>query len=100
VAERCVEWITLAPGARAQIYTTAPLSVRNERMRLAVVFVHGGRRDAEVHFSTGIAASLLAGTSDDTLVIAPRFAALEGDCRDEVVTGEIKAVRRSECNDL
>ena len=71
----CAEWITLGDGpARSLVYRSYPLTERNDRIRRAVVIVHGSDRDAEGYFQIGVAAARLAGALNDTIVIAPKFA--------------------------
>src|SRR5215831_17496883 len=71
----CTEWVTIGAGpARSMIYTSYPLDRRNERIRRALIMVHGTNRNADHYFATAIAAAFLAGALDDTVVIAPRIA--------------------------
>jgi hypothetical protein len=51
--------------------------------------VHGGQRDAENYFRTGVSAALLGGALDNTVVVSPRFASNSGSCRDVLATDEI-----------
>jgi hypothetical protein len=86
----CAEWVTVGGGPdRSLVYRSYPLDVRNERITRALVIVHDTSRDAEAYFRTGMAAALLAGALDDTLVIAPRFASRNGiGCADNLEAGE------------
>jgi pimeloyl-ACP methyl ester carboxylesterase len=90
-AAACVEWITLGEGpARSLVYRSYPLNARNDRIRRALVIVHGSDRDAQSHFEIGIAAARLAGALDDTLVISPRFASRDGvTCGDRLSADEV-----------
>ena len=90
-AASCAEWITLGGGpARSLVYRSYPLTVRNDRIRRALVIVHGSDRDAQGYFEIGIAAARLAGALDDTLVISPRFASRDGvSCSDKLALEEV-----------
>jgi hypothetical protein len=90
-AGACAEWITLGGGpARSLVYRSYPLNVRNDRVRRALVIVHGSDRDAQGYFEIGIAAARLAGALDDTLVISPRFASRDGvSCGDKLAVDEV-----------
>jgi len=87
----CAEWITLGGGpARSLVYRSYPLNGRNDRIRRALVIVHGSDRDAQGSFQIGIAAARLAGALDDTIVISPRFASRDGlTCSDRLAAGEV-----------
>lgn len=87
----CAEWITLGGGsARSLVYRSYPLSRRNDRIRRALVIVHGSDRDARRSFQIGIAAARLAGALDDTIVISPRFASRDGlACGDRLAAEEL-----------
>lgn len=90
-APECTEWITFAGGpARSLVYRTYPLDARNERITRALVMVHGAGRDAHNYFRTALAAAFLAGSLEDTVVVAPRFASNDGrGCRDSLAADEI-----------
>jgi pimeloyl-ACP methyl ester carboxylesterase len=90
-AAACVEWITIGGGpARSLVYRSYPLNARNDRIRRALVIVHGSDRDAQGYFEIGIAAARLAGALDDTVVISPRFAARDGvTCSDRLAAEEV-----------
>jgi hypothetical protein len=90
-ASACTEWIAVGGGsARSLVYRSYPLSVRNNRIRRALVIVHGSDRDAQGYFQIGIAAARLAGALDDTIVISPRFASRDGlTCGDRLAAEEI-----------
>ena len=90
-AAACAEWIALGGGAaRSLVYRSYPLNARNDRIRRALVIVHGSDRDAQGYFEIGIAAARLAGALDDTLVISPRFASRDGvTCSDRLAAEEV-----------
>jgi pimeloyl-ACP methyl ester carboxylesterase len=86
----CTEWITLAGGpSRSLVYRTFPLTARNEAITRVFVLVHGAGRDANNYFRTAVAAAFLAGALEDTLVVAPRFASNDADCRDALAPNEV-----------
>ena len=87
----CAEWITLGGGhARSLVYRSYPLDGRNDRIRRALIMVHGSDRDAEGYFQLGIAAARLTGALSDTIVISPRFASRDGlTCRDTLAADEV-----------
>jgi pimeloyl-ACP methyl ester carboxylesterase len=88
--ERCTEWVTLGSGsARSLIYRSLPLDARNERVRRALVMIHGAGRNADHNFSTAVAAAFLAGALDDAVVIAPRIASAIGNCHDTLAPNEV-----------
>ena len=51
--------------------------------------VHGAGRDADNYFRTSLAAGFLAGSLDDTLIIAPRFASNNAGCHDTLAENEV-----------
>src|ERR1700758_2975553 len=90
------EWVR-PPGHKSGVlvHRSHPLDVRNDRVRRALVFVHGIKRDAEDHFRTALAAAFLAGALEDTVIVAPRFASNaggpgneSGDCHDALAPDE------------
>jgi len=87
----CTEWVTLAGGpARSLVYRSQPLSARNDRVRRALIVLHGSDRDAQGYFQIGIAAARLEGALDDTIVVAPRFASRDGlTCSDRLAPQEV-----------
>ncbi len=87
----CVDWISLGgKQARALVYRTHPLGVKNEKITRALIVVHGAGRNADNYFRTGVAAAFLANALDDTILIAPRFASNDGrGCRDPLAANEI-----------
>ncbi|MEO7086684.1 MAG: alpha/beta fold hydrolase [Gemmatimonadaceae bacterium] len=72
----CERWITIGKGpSRTLLYSTYALDVPNPSITRALVMVHGAGRNADHYFETSIAAGFLAGALDNTIIIAPRFAA-------------------------
>jgi pimeloyl-ACP methyl ester carboxylesterase len=87
---QCTEFVTLGGGpARSMIYRTYPLDERNDRIRRALIMVHGTNRNADHYFSTATAAAFLAGALEDAIVIAPRIASADGGCRDQLAANEV-----------
>ena len=83
---QCTEWVTLGPGpSRSMIYTSHSLDARDERIRRALIMVHGTNRNADHYFATAVAAAFLAGALDDTVVIAPHLIA----CDDKAEVNEV-----------
>jgi pimeloyl-ACP methyl ester carboxylesterase len=85
----CAEWVPLKPGARAMIYRTYPLPVRNARVTRALVIIHGTLRNADHYFTTATGAAFLAHALGDTIVIAPAIHSADGDCKDQLARGEV-----------
>ena len=84
--EACEQWVTFGDGpARSMVYSTYPLETPNQSVTRALIMVHGAARNADHYFETATAAAFLAGALDNTIVIAPRFAA----GRDSVATNEV-----------
>jgi hypothetical protein len=82
----CTEWVTLGRGpARSMIYRSYSLDARNDRIRRALIMVHGTNRNADHYFATAMAAAFLAGAIDDTVVIAPHIIA----CTDKPEPNEV-----------
>jgi pimeloyl-ACP methyl ester carboxylesterase len=82
----CTEWVTLRGGpARSMIYRSYSLDARNDRIRRALIMVHGTNRNADHYFATAMAAAFLAGAVDDTVVIAPHIIA----CADKPEPNEV-----------
>jgi len=82
----CERWVPFAGGpARSLIYATYSLDAPNRAITRALIMVHGADRNADHYFSTATAAGFLAGALDNTVIIAPRFAA--GD--DKVEANEV-----------
>jgi hypothetical protein len=86
----CVQWVS--PGessSRLLVYASYPLDKRNEAITRAVIAVHGGGRNADNYFRSIGAAAFLANAFDDTIVISPRFASNDGNCKDELAANEL-----------
>lgn len=82
----CERWITFGSGpSRSKVYATQPLTVRNAGITRALVMVHGAGRNADHYFETSTGAAFLAGALDNTIIIAPRFAA----AKDTVAANEL-----------
>ncbi|MGH7619562.1 MAG: alpha/beta fold hydrolase [Gemmatimonadaceae bacterium] len=72
----CERWIIIGKGpARTKVYASYPLDVPNAAITRALIMVHGAGRNADHYFETSVAAGFLAGALDNTVIIAPRFAA-------------------------
>jgi pimeloyl-ACP methyl ester carboxylesterase len=86
----CTEWVTLAGGpARSLIYRTYSLDARNDNIRRALIMVHGTNRNADHYFTTATAAAFLGGAIGDTVVISPRIASNDRNCKDELAANEV-----------
>src|SRR5262249_5022094 len=86
----CTEFVPLGSGpARSLIYRTHPLTVRNDRIVRALVMVHGTNRNADHYFATAIGAAFLAHALDDTIVISPRIASADRNCKDVLAPNEV-----------
>src|SRR5262245_36855612 len=82
----CTAWVTFGGGpSRSMVYTTYPLTTRNDAITRALIMVHGTNRNADHYFETSIAAAFLAGALEDTVVIAPHMI----DRTDKAETNEI-----------
>lgn len=89
----CEQWVTLAGGpARSMVYSTYPLDKSNAAITRALIMVHGAARNPDHYFETATAAAFLAGALENTIVIAPRFAA----GRDSVADNEVVWPRRGD----
>jgi pimeloyl-ACP methyl ester carboxylesterase len=86
----CTEWVALGSGsARSLVYRSHPLKVRDERIRRALVMVHGTLRNPDRYFRTAVSAAFLAGALDDTVVVAPRIASADRNCHDQLAPNEV-----------
>ncbi len=86
----CTEWVTVGGGpARALIYRSYSLDVRNEHITRLLVMVHGKNRDADHYYSTAMAAAFLAHAMADTVVVAPFMASSHPDCGDPVTPPQL-----------
>src|SRR5690349_16756211 len=73
-APACTEWLALAGGpARALVYRTYPLGTRNEAITGAFILIHGADRNPGDYYRTAVAAGLLAGALERTIILAPRI---------------------------
>jgi hypothetical protein len=90
VEAACTEWVNLGDGkARAMVYRSYPLSVRNAHVRRALIMVHGTLRNADHYFTTATGAAFLAGALGDTVVISPALRSADGGCHDKLEPGEV-----------
>jgi pimeloyl-ACP methyl ester carboxylesterase len=88
--QACTEWVQVGAGpARSLIYRSHSLDRRNDRIRTALVMVHGTNRNPDHYFATATAAAFLAGALDDAVVVAPRIASSDGSCHDALAENEI-----------
>jgi len=78
-----------AGSARSLIYRTHPLTARNDRIVRALVMVHGTNRNADHYFATATGAAFLAHALDDTVVISPRIASADRNCKDVLAPNEV-----------
>jgi len=87
----CTEWVSPPDdSSRLLVYRTYPLDMRNEDITRALLMVHGGGRNADDYFRTALTAAFLADRLEDTIVIAPRFAANDSEsCADELAEHEL-----------
>jgi pimeloyl-ACP methyl ester carboxylesterase len=87
----CMEWVNLGTSqSRSLIYRTYPLGQFNDKIKRALIVVHGAGRDADNYFRTALAAAFLADALDDTILIAPRFASNDGaGCADVLEPNEV-----------
>lgn len=85
----CTRWVDLGGGSSSLVYSTYPLDRKNEKIKRALIVVHGQGRDADNYFRTTLAATFLANGLDDTIAISPRFASNNGSCRDTLSTNEV-----------
>jgi pimeloyl-ACP methyl ester carboxylesterase len=90
VAQGRTDWVQVGSnGGRSLVYTTYALSKPNPRITRALIMIHGTLRNPDVYFTTATAAAFLAHALDDTVVIAPRIASAQGNCKDELAVSEI-----------
>lgn len=82
----CEQWLVYGNGpARSMVYSTYSLDKPNPAITHALIMVHGANRNADHYFETATSAAFLAGMLNNTIVIAPRFAA----ARDTVAPNEV-----------
>ena len=86
----CTEWVTVGSGpARALVYRSYSLEVRNLQITRVLVMMHGKNRDADHYYSTAMAAAFLAHAMQDTAVVAPFMASSAPACGDPVTPPQI-----------
>jgi pimeloyl-ACP methyl ester carboxylesterase len=86
----CVQWVAAGDGpGRLLVYASYALDKKNDGITRALIGVHGGSRNADNYFRSLLAAAFLADALDDTIVIAPRFAASNGNCKDSLADNEL-----------
>ena len=87
----CTEYVALRGGpSRVLVYRSHPLTTPVADITHVIIAIHGAERDAATSFRIAMAATVLAGGTDRTLVVAPRFAArAERGCEDDLVPGEV-----------
>jgi hypothetical protein len=86
----CTERVSLGDGAaHSLVFRTFPLTAKNEKIVRALVVVHGQGRDADSYYRSALAAGFLAGSLDDTMIVAPRFASNDGNCKDSLAADEV-----------
>src|SRR5690349_20210027 len=72
--DACKTFVILGKGpARTMVYSSYPLTTRNDAIRRALIMVHGTNRNANDYFNTAMAAAFLAGGLQDTIVVAPKL---------------------------
>ncbi len=72
----CERWVTFGNGpARSLVYGNYPLNVVNPAITRALVMVHGAGRNADHYFETSTGAAFFAGALENTIILAPRYAA-------------------------
>jgi pimeloyl-ACP methyl ester carboxylesterase len=82
----CTEKLPMGPKDRfVTIYRSHSLAQPNTLFKRALVVIHGAGRNADDYFASGMGGAFLAGALNDTLVVAPRFAA----AKDTLEPGEI-----------
>ena len=75
-AAECERSILIRGGpSRTKVYASYPIDVANPGIVRALVMVHGAGRNADHYFQTSTAAGFLAGALENTIILAPRFAA-------------------------
>ena len=90
---QCERWVKIHGGpSRTKVYASYPLDVPNRAIVRALVMVHGAGRNADHYFETSTGAAFLAGALENTIILAPRFAA----GNDTVAQNEVKWPERGE----
>jgi pimeloyl-ACP methyl ester carboxylesterase len=87
----CMEKLSLGPAQRySWVYRSFPLTEKNDSIRTALIVIHGSGRNADSYFASAVAAALLAGALESSIVISPRMASASGgSCQDKLDPGEI-----------
>jgi pimeloyl-ACP methyl ester carboxylesterase len=86
----CTEWVTLGGGpARSLIYRTYSLDTPNPAIRRALIMVHGTNRNADHYFTTAATAAFIGGALADTVVVSPRIASNDRNCKDKLEPNEV-----------
>jgi pimeloyl-ACP methyl ester carboxylesterase len=87
----CIEKVS--PGSNAKyskIYRSFPLTEKNAAIERALIVIHGAGRDAHNYFASAVAAALIAGALQNSIILAPRFASTHGSgCSDQLDADEI-----------
>ena len=74
----------------AKVYRSYPLTQKNAAIERALIVIHGASRDAHNYFASALAGALIAGTLENSIIIAPRFGSNKGaGCRDQLDADEI-----------
>jgi len=84
--------VALGPEGRFMtVFANKSLSVADSHIKTIIIVIHGGGRDADEYFRSAMAGAYLSGALDDTLIIAPRFAASDATpgCSDIMEPGEL-----------
>lgn len=70
----CERWITYGRGpARSRIYSTYRIDAYNPELKRALILVHGANLMGGYFFRHGMAAAILAGALDNTMVVSTYF---------------------------
>jgi hypothetical protein len=70
----CEHWITYGHGSsRSRIYSTYRVDAYNPQLKRALILVHGANLMGGYFFRHGMAAAILAGALDNTLVVSAYF---------------------------
>lgn len=87
----CTEFVPMGSGPRRiLVYRSHPLGAPNDSIVRALIVVHGADRAPRWEFRSALAGAYLAGALNNTVVIAPRFAANEGkNCADSLSVNEL-----------
>src|SRR5262245_5773635 len=71
-ATRCRDTLRLGSGGSTTYFRSVPLT-RNEKVRLAVIVVHGNQRDGDRYFDRLVSAARAEGRLWDSALFAPQF---------------------------